>query len=76
MTTRILTSRQLQVLELSCEGLTAPEISERLSLRPMTVKKHRHEIEVRLGARSIHHAVAIAFDSGLVSPFELGRRSS
>lgn len=71
-----LTPRQLQVLELAAQGLTNSELCDRLGLQPQTVKVHKANIVDRLDARSFIHAVTVAYDTGLISPFQLGRRAA
>jgi DNA-binding NarL/FixJ family response regulator len=54
-----LTSRQWEILDLICEGLSAAEIAERLSIKPVTVRRHTSEVLSKLGARSRTEAVAL-----------------
>ena len=53
-----LTSREWEILELMCAGLSGPNIAERLMLSPVTVRRHRAEAVRKLGVRD--HAEAIA----------------
>lgn len=62
-----LTPRQMQVLELTAQGLTAEQIADRLSIRYHTVREHIAEIRLRLGVKSKHHAVAVGFQRGWLS---------
>lgn len=61
-----LTNRQLQVLRLLSEGVTARGISERLGLAETTVRNHIRAILAELGAHSQLEAVARARAQGLV----------
>jgi DNA-binding CsgD family transcriptional regulator len=52
----ILTPRQFEVLELVREGLTNPQIAERLGISPDGAKWHVKEIIWKLGVRSREEA--------------------
>ena len=54
-----LTSRQWEILDLMCEGLSAPEIAKRLSIKPVTVRRHISEVLSKLGARDRAEAVSL-----------------
>lgn len=55
-----LSRREIQFLALYAEGLTKPEIGERLGVSSETVKSQLAKAQARLGARNLTHAVAIA----------------
>jgi DNA-binding CsgD family transcriptional regulator len=61
-----LTPRQLQVLRLLAEGITARRIAERLGLAETTVRNHIRAVLSELGAHSQLEAVARARAQGLV----------
>jgi NarL family two-component system response regulator LiaR len=61
-----LTEREREVLELMVEGLTNPEIAERLVVSKSTVKFHVSSILSKLGAASRTEAVAMALQKELV----------
>jgi DNA-binding NarL/FixJ family response regulator len=61
-----LTARQLQVLRLLAEGVTARGIAARLELAETTVRNHIRAILAELGAHSQIEAVARARTQGLV----------
>lgn len=54
-----LTSREWEVLDMLCEELSTAEIAERLSLSPVTVRRHLSETMRKLGARDRREAVAL-----------------
>jgi DNA-binding NarL/FixJ family response regulator len=54
-----LTSREWEVLDMLCEELSTAEIAERLSLSPVTVRRHVSETMRKLGARDRAEAVAL-----------------
>jgi two-component system, NarL family, response regulator LiaR len=61
-----LTERELEVLELLVEGLTNPEIAERLVVSRSTAKFHVSSILSKLGVASRTEAVAVALQNKLV----------
>lgn len=62
----MLTIRQQEVLVLGSLGLSEDGTARELGIGKHTVKKHWVEIRSRLGARSKHHAVALAFEKGIL----------
>jgi DNA-binding CsgD family transcriptional regulator len=62
-----LTARELQVLNLAAEGLTAAQMAQRLSVSAATVKTHLHHVYDKLGAEGRAGAVAEALRRGLVT---------
>ncbi len=61
-----LTSRELEVLGLICEGYSNQEISDALVITLNTVKKHASNIYGKLGVRSRTRAAARAQELGLL----------
>lgn len=53
-----LTRREWEVLELLCDELTTAEMAERLSLSPVTIRRHVSEVVRKLGAADRAEAVA------------------
>jgi DNA-binding NarL/FixJ family response regulator len=61
-----LSKRERQVLELVAEGLTTPQISERLGISPKTVARHRERIMSKLNMHSSTELVRYAIKTGLI----------
>ena len=61
-----LSKRELQVLELTWEGLDARDIGTRLAIHHKTVEFHRSIIREKLGAGSMILAVRRALQDGLI----------
>jgi DNA-binding NarL/FixJ family response regulator len=63
-----LTPRELEVLQLICNGLSNKEIAARLELSANTVAVHRANIMNALGVHKTAELVVYALQNGLVSP--------
>jgi DNA-binding NarL/FixJ family response regulator len=63
-----LTPRELQVLQLICNGLSNREISTRLDVSINTVAVHRANIMATLGVHNTAELVVYALQHGLVNP--------
>ena len=63
-----LTEREREVMRLVAEGLTNHEIADRLVISPLTAKTHVSNVLRKLGCRDRAALVALAYESGLVSP--------
>ncbi len=63
-----LTPRELEVLQLICDGLSNREIAERLSLSINTVAVHRTNIMNALDVHKTAELVVYAIQHGLVNP--------
>lgn len=61
-----LTERELEVLQLTAQGLSNSEIAGRLSISEGTVKNHISSILARLGVRDRIQAILYARENGLV----------
>jgi two-component system nitrate/nitrite response regulator NarL len=61
-----LSPREREVLDLIAEGLSAPEIGERINLSTTTVKSHLHRLYDKLGVSDRAAAVAEAMRRGLL----------
>ena len=67
-----LTPRQLQILELMAQGLTRPQIAERLWLSAETVATHQQAVYARLGVHTGPAAVAAGYAACLLKDQPLG----
>lgn len=63
-----LTPRELEVLQLICDGLSNKEIAERLQLSANTVAVHRAHIMNALGVHKTAELVMYALQHGLINP--------
>lgn len=61
-----LTARELEVLHLSVEGLTARGIAARLSISPRTAEAHKCNLMRKLAVRSQTELVRFAIANGLI----------
>ena len=62
-----LTEREREVLLLVAQGLSNPEVAERLHVSLPTAKTHVSRVLTKLGARDRTQLVVIAYESGLVT---------
>ena len=63
-----LTERECEIMRLVAEGLTNAEIAGRLVISPLTAKTHVSNVLRKLGCRDRAALVALAYESGLVTP--------
>jgi DNA-binding NarL/FixJ family response regulator len=66
-----LTRRELQILQLFAAGNDQKTIAERLVISPKTVASHLQRVMAKLGVHSRAHAVARAYEVGMISPAHL-----
>lgn len=62
-----LTRRELEVLQLAAQGMSAPEIAARLTISPRTVEVHRAHIMSKLGLKSQAELIRYAIVKGLAT---------
>jgi two-component system, NarL family, response regulator len=60
-------AREVEVLQLLAEGLSTGDISERLGIRPSTIRTHVRSSLTKLGVHSRLEAVVLALFEGLIS---------
>ena len=63
-----LTPRELEVLQLICDGLSNKEIAARLDLSANTIAVHRAHIMNTLGVHKTAELVMYALQHGLINP--------
>lgn len=63
---QLLTAREKEVLQLTVEGRTAPEISEKLFISTRTVETHRLNMMRKLNVRNLKELVRVAMQRGIV----------
>ena len=68
-----LTPRESEVIVLLAQGKSNTEIAEKLSVSTATVRSHVHHLLRKLGVGTRAQAVAVAYESGLISA--IGRNS-
>lgn len=62
----VLTRREKEILMLLADGLTGPQIAEKLFLSPLTVETHRKNLLRKFNAHSVQLLLKIARDNGLL----------
>ena len=71
-----LTEREREIMHLIAEGLSNAEIAGRLVISPLTAKTHVSNVLRKLGCRDRAGLVALAYESGLITPGAEGRAAS
>ncbi|MCP3805402.1 helix-turn-helix transcriptional regulator [Allokutzneria sp. A3M-2-11 16] len=70
-----LTHRERQVLRQAANGLTDEAIARHLGLSFSTIKTHLRRIYSKLDAQGRTHAVALAYERGILLPASVPRPS-
>ena len=65
---RVLTPRELTILNLVGAGFTSREISAQLAISHKTVENHKQRVFGKLGVQNQAHAVSVAMRLGLIRP--------
>lgn len=65
---KVLSAREIEVLEGVCRGLANKEIARELDLREVTVKLHMKNLSRKIGANNRTHAAMLARNAGLFPP--------
>ena len=68
----VLTEREREVMALVARGLTNHEIATELVISPATAKTHVSRVMMKLGARDRAQVVSMAYESGFVTPGDIG----
>ncbi|MGR5177099.1 response regulator transcription factor [Vibrio parahaemolyticus] len=63
-----LTSKQIKILSLLAQGLSAKECGERLFLSPRTIESHKYRMQISLGLDSRKDLIPFALRNGLGVP--------
>ncbi len=61
---RVLSEREIDVLQAICEGKTSKETSEILYLSPRTIQWHRANLMQKVGAKNTSHLIRFAIKNG------------
>lgn len=67
----LLTVRQLDALRLAANGLSDPQIADRLGITPAAATNRLVEAYRRLGVSNRAHAATVAMKLGLIRPDEI-----
>lgn len=62
-----LTEREIEILDLICQQLTAREIAEKLFITPRTVEGHKNNLMLKTGAKNLAGLVVFAIQNGIVN---------
>ncbi|MBI3219406.1 MAG: response regulator transcription factor [Bacteroidetes bacterium] len=62
----LLTRREKEILQLLADGLTGPQIAEKLFLSPLTIETHRKNLFKKFKVHSVQLLLKVARDSSLI----------
>lgn len=63
-----LTEKEFGVLLAFADGERSAEVADELHVKKETVRYYTATIRTKMGARNMTHAVALAYDTGLLKP--------
>lgn len=63
----LLTTREVEIVQLICDELTTAEIAERLFISPRTVDTHRKHILEKTESKSVVSLIKLAYEYNLIS---------
>lgn len=63
--------RELEVIKLTCNGFTEPEIGDTLHISKRTITHHKENIYEKFNVRNEKELIGVAITSGTVNPDEL-----
>jgi two-component system, NarL family, response regulator DegU len=61
-----LTDREREILELICKEKSTKEISHKLAISEGTINVHKHNLQTKLGVKSVIGLIRFAYESGLM----------
>lgn len=64
------TTREIEILELICEGLTSKAISERMHKSIHTIESHRKNLFIKCEVKNVAGLINYAYGKGFVKPFQ------
>lgn len=62
----VLSERELACLILLASGMKTAEVADRMSLARVTIDKYIKSIKIKLGARTMAQAIALAIFNGII----------
>jgi ATP/maltotriose-dependent transcriptional regulator MalT len=63
---KILSGREIEVLQLAAEGLSNKQIGQNLNISEDTIDTHNRSIVAKLGARNMKQAIAIGIRGRII----------
>lgn len=61
-----LTEREMQVIQLSCHGLSAQQIGQELGISHRTVEAHRFNVLEKLQCKNWAQVICLLFKTGII----------
>lgn len=63
------TSREIEILELICEGYTSKQISEKMHKSINTIESHRKNLFIKCGVKNVGGLINYAYTKGFIKPY-------